>query len=277
MGEPLPTPPPSRRHLTRRLAAVCALGLVLATPTVAVADERPSAVPPGHSAQQQPKLPEPAAGPVQAARAKAKETGKPVTVDELTTETSLTVANPDGKLTVTTHLRSARVKKNGAWTAVDAGLARNADGSYSPGATPSQVSLSGGGSGPLATLTDRDGRSLALTFPVKLPKPAVTGSTATYPEVLPGVDLRVDVTDQGAVREVLVVKDAKAAADPALKSLKLATDTRGVNVSADAQGNLTAATADGTPAFRAAAPAMWDSSTAGTPSAPAGARSAAGV
>ncbi|MFJ7247964.1 ricin-type beta-trefoil lectin domain protein [Kitasatospora sp. NPDC098652] len=108
-------------------------------------------------------------------------------------------------------------------------------------------------------MTDSHGRILALTFPVALPAPAVTGSTATYPGVLPGVDLRVDVSDQGAVREVLVVKDANAAANPALKTLSFGTTAKGLTVSADPQGNLTATGQDGTPAFRAPFPLMWDS------------------
>ncbi|PBC69767.1 hypothetical protein BX265_7120 [Streptomyces sp. TLI_235] len=94
---------------------------------------------------------------------------------------------------------------------------------------------------------------------MKLPKPVVSGSSATYPAVLPGVDLKVDVTDQGAVREVLVVKDAQAAANPALKTLALGTATKGLTVTADPQGAITAAGADGKPAFRAPAPVMWDS------------------
>ncbi|MFG2907350.1 ricin-type beta-trefoil lectin domain protein [Kitasatospora sp. NPDC048286] len=277
MGEFLPTPPPRRRRLSGRLAAACALGLVLTAPGVAVADDRPFAVPPGQSSAAAPKPAElTAGGAVQAARLTAKKTGKPVTIDELTTETSLTVAEPNGKLTVTSHLQPARVKKpNGGWTAVDATLGRNADGTYSPNTTPSGVALSGGGRGPLATLTDKDGRSLAVTFPVTLPKPTVSGSAATYAEVLPGVDLRVTVTDQGAVREVLVVKDAKAAANPALKTITLGTGTKGgLTVSADAEGNLTAAGKDGKAAFRAQAPLMWDSAAtapvaAAAPAAPA--------
>ncbi|MEV7930863.1 ricin-type beta-trefoil lectin domain protein [Kitasatospora sp. NPDC088779] len=250
---------------------MCVLGLLLTAPGVAVADDRPFAAPPGQSAANAPKPADPTpGGSVQAARLAAKKTGKPVTIDELTTATSLTVAEPDGKLTVTSHLQPARVKKpNGTWTAVDATLGRNADGTYSPGATPSGVALSGGGRGPLATLTDQDGRSLAVTFPVTLPKPTVSGSAATYAEVLPGVDLRVTVTDQGAVREVLVVKDARAAADPALKTITLGTGTEGLTVSADAEGNLTAAGKDGRAAFRAQAPLMWDSAASGTPAVPA--------
>ncbi|MFF2040446.1 ricin-type beta-trefoil lectin domain protein [Kitasatospora sp. NPDC058170] len=228
----------------------------------AFADDRPFAVKPAQSTRPEALPTPPPGGPLQAARLKAKATGKPVTVDELTTESSLTVAEPDGKVTLTTHLQAARVRKADAWTPVDAGLARNQDGSWSPRATPSGVALSGGGTGPLATLTDKAGRSLALTFPVTLPKPTVSGSGARYPEVLPGVDLQVDVTDQGAVREVLVVKDAKAAADPRLASLRLTTSAKDLTVSADEAGGVTARAADGTAVFSTPAPVMWDSATA---------------
>ncbi|MFD9062768.1 hypothetical protein ACFVZ3_14760, partial [Kitasatospora purpeofusca] len=246
----------------RRLVPACVLGLVLgAAPAVALADDRPSAVPPGRSSVDAPAFSGPAAGPLQAARLKAKSTGKPVTVDELTSETSTTVARPDGKLVLTSSLLPVRVKRGGAWADVDTALVRNGDGSFSPKATPSGVKVSGGGTGPLATLTDREGRSLALTFPVALPRPTVTGGTALYAEVLKGVDLRVEVGDQGGVREVLVVKNAEAAANPALRSLRFGTSSTDLVVSSDEHGAVTAATADGTAAFRAPAPIMWDSAT----------------
>ncbi|MGW4806926.1 hypothetical protein, partial [Kitasatospora sp. NPDC004272] len=86
-----------------------------------MADDRPFAVAPGNStpptAAQQGPAPD---GPVQLARAEARRSGKPMTVDALTTETSLTVANPDGTLTRTENVRPVRVKKGGDWAAVDA-------------------------------------------------------------------------------------------------------------------------------------------------------------
>ncbi|WP_145902896.1 ricin-type beta-trefoil lectin domain protein [Kitasatospora viridis] len=217
-----------------------------------------------------------APGPTQIAQAQAKKTGKPVTVDALTTETSLTVANPDGSLTTSQNVLPIRVKQsNGSWAGVDATLAKNGDGSFSPKVAASGVALSGGGSAPLVALTDPAGHKLALSLPFALPVPSVSGDTATYANVLPGVDLQATVTDQGAFHEVLVVHNAQAAADPQLKTLRLAINSNGLSTAADGAGNVTAKAADGTPAFTAPAPVMWDSATAPAPVQPSVARSAA--
>ncbi len=266
------------RGLTRRLTLAAALGgLVLGAVGPALADDRPFAVSPLRTSRPD-ALPSPeAGGGVQAARLRAKASGKPVTVDELTTETSLTVANADGSLTLTTHLQAARVKKDGAWTPVDARLAKNPDGTWSPHATPSGISLSNGGSGPLATLTDRVGHSLALTFPMALPAPTVNAAGAKYADVLPGVDLQVDVSDQGALREVLVVRNAAAAANPALRTLRVGTSAEGLTVSSDVAGNLAARTAEGGTVFNAPTPVMWDSATTAAPAPGAGAGKSAGA
>ncbi|MFE2724033.1 ricin-type beta-trefoil lectin domain protein [Kitasatospora sp. NPDC059327] len=262
-----------------RLVVMSALGgILLGSINVvpAYADDRPFAVKPGQATLPG-TLPAPnPGGPVQTARLKAKATGTSVIIDELTTESSLTVAEPDGRITLTNHLQSARVRKGDAWMPVDAGLARNADGSWSPKATPSGVTLSGGGRGPLTTLTDKKGRSLALSLPFDLPGPVVTGAGARYTNVLPGVDLDVTVSDQGGVREVLVVRDVRAAASPELKALRLGTSATGLTVEADSAGNLAAKDGDGTKVFTAPTPVMWDSSTAPVSSS-APAANAAGV
>ncbi|MER0445315.1 RICIN domain-containing protein [Streptomyces sp. Edi4] len=191
-----------------------------------------------------------------------------MTVQALTTQTSETAANPDGTLTTTTNVKPVRAQKEGVWKAVDATLGKNNDGTYSPGVTPSDVALSGGGTAPLATLTDTAGRRLSISFPHALPAPQVSGNTALYSAVLPGVDLQATVSDQGAFSEVLIVHDAAAAANPELKKLRLVTRTEGLTLAADITGNLSAVASDGSLAYRSAAPLMWDSSTA-QPSAPA--------
>ncbi|MEV0415385.1 LamG-like jellyroll fold domain-containing protein [Streptomyces sp. NPDC050448] len=154
--------------------------------------------------------------------------------------------------------------KSGKWSPLDATLQRNADGTYSPLATPAGVSLSGGGTGPLATLTNGAGQRLAMSFPVPLPAPRVSGSSALYTDVFPGVDLQTSVSDQGAFSEVLIVRNAEAAANPALRSLRLTTKADGLAVGSDAAGNLQVTTPEGAAAFTSAIALMWDSSTPAT-------------
>ncbi|NUP47123.1 MAG: hypothetical protein HOW97_07385, partial [Catenulispora sp.] len=207
-----------------------------------------------------PKQPAPT-DPRVIARAQAKATGKAVAVDALATSSSDTVANPDGTFTWTSYVEPKRAWKDGAWAPVDASLKKNPDGTLSPAATTGTLVLSGGGTGPLATLSVDD-KSMSLTFPMALPAPSVAGDTATYPEVLPGVDLVVTATIRGGLSEVLVVKNAAAAADPALAALHVATTTHGLTISTDAGGNMHAADAAGQTYFAAPTPTMWDSAAA---------------
>ncbi|MEV4437553.1 VCBS repeat-containing protein [Streptomyces sp. NPDC049577] len=155
---------------------------------------------------------------------------------------------------------------------IDATLQKTKGGRLSPKATAVGVEFSGGGSGPLATVT-RNGRSIALSWPKALPKPAVEGDTATYPNVLPDVDLMLRAGSDGFA-QLLVVKTPQAAANPELKTVKLGMAADGVKVSTDEHGNLSATNPAGQEVFQAPTPRMWDSSTPRS-SAPRAARSMA--
>lgn len=247
-----------RRRLLNR-AAIAAATVVLTVPLAgpALADDGV----PSSDGISGPVAPD---GPEQSAQQQAEQSGQPVVVDALTTMTTETIAQPDGTFTLTSYTSPIRVRKNGAWTAVDPTLKANQDGTYSPTATPSGVVLSGGGTGPLATLTDPNGHALSYTFPYTLPAPQVSGATALYSDVLPGVDLRTAVTDQGGFSEVVVVKNADAASDPRLLSLRFATATTGLTLEADNADNISARTANRDLAYFAPSPLMWDSSSGTT-------------
>ena len=192
-----------------------------------------------------------------AASAKAKSSGKPVEVASRTSQTSQITAQPDGTFVLTESNSPVRVKQNGSWVPLDLTLVRHADGSISPKASPSTAVFSGGGDSPAVTMS-QGSKKVSMSWPAALPAPVLSGPTATYPNVLPGVDLRLDA-DSVSFHEVLVVHDAAAAADPALAALQLTLTGTGVNVKVAADGSMTAVDETGTEVFHAAAPMMWDS------------------
>ncbi|MEU7306093.1 LamG-like jellyroll fold domain-containing protein [Streptomyces sp. NPDC007206] len=192
------------------------------------------------------------------ASARARKTHKDTAATAATTDTSTLTAHPNGTFTLMQSLAPVRKRSGRTWKTLDATLHRRADGSVATAVTSSDLTLSGGGSGPLAVMNSR-GRSLALSLPMRLPAPTLSGATATYRNVLSGVDLIVTADAQGGFSEVLAVKNAKAAANPALGQLTLATRVHGVSISADHAGNVTAADRSGHPVFTASAPQMWDS------------------
>ncbi|WP_329562236.1 RICIN domain-containing protein [Kitasatospora sp. NBC_01266] len=204
-----------------------------------------------------------AAKAVADARAQAKATGQPVPVDALTTEASDTVVDPDGKLATTSYAQPVRVQRGSSWTAIDTTLHANADGTVSPAVTPQSLTLSGGGSGTLATLTTGDGKTLAVGSPFTLPKPTLSGSTATYSGVLgPDVDLQVTAEPDGGWRDVIVVRTATAAADPALTKLHFPLTTTGLQTAQDNAGNLSFTDSSGKVRLHAPTAFQWDSTVA---------------
>ncbi|MFE4515345.1 RICIN domain-containing protein [Kitasatospora sp. NPDC056783] len=209
-----------------------------------------------------------------AARSTAKATGKPAVVDALTTETSQTLVNPNGTLTTTASAQPVRTKQGKTWSDLDATLRGNPDGSLSPAVASTGLTLSGGGTGPMATLTTRDGKTLSVTFPFALPKPTLSGPTATYHGVLrPDVDLQVTALPNGGWRDVIIVRTAEAAADPALKKLRFPISTTGgLTTTTDAEGRIALKDETGAVRINAATPYQWDSSTS-APQAPAAAKS----
>ncbi|WP_027344464.1 LamG-like jellyroll fold domain-containing protein [Hamadaea tsunoensis] len=190
--------------------------------------------------------------------------GHRVEILGLRTETSQTFAKPGGGFTTEESvLPQWSHRPDGSWTAVDTTLAARPDGTVGPRAGALPVTFSGGGTGPLATVRSGD-KQLAITWPGgALPTPVLSADSATYPEVLPGVDLRVTATATG-FSEVLVVKSRAAARHPALAEVKFGLVTQGVTTSA-ADGGLEAKDDGGTTVFTSPAPQMWDSSsTVGT-------------
>ncbi|MDN3056119.1 hypothetical protein PH213_16505 [Streptomyces sp. SRF1] len=82
------------------------------------------------------------------------------------------------------------------------------------------LAFSGGGDAKHLLRLGMAVKTIRLSWPGKPPEPRLDGSTATYPDVLDGVDLQLTATAEG-YRQVLVVRTAQAAANPDLEQIKL--------------------------------------------------------
>jgi hypothetical protein len=202
--------------------------------------------------------------PIAAAITQAQASGQPVTVDTQTDVSSILVANPDGTLTRSDSSSPQRIWQNGQWAPVDTTLVRQQDGSYAPKAVATSVGFSNGGTTSLVTLKD-GADALGFTWPGSLPAPTVAGDTATYPDVLPQVDLQLTANASG-YSSVLVIKTPEAATNPALQQLTLDTTGTHLTVSTTSDGGAQATdTTTGATVFHSDDPLMWDS----TPATPA--------
>jgi hypothetical protein len=193
---------------------------------------------------------------------KAVATGERVEIVGKRSEYTSTYANPDGStFSLSMSTAPVRVKQaDGSWAEPDATLERRADGTIGPKAAVADVSFSGGGDGADLVTVAEGGKSLTVGWPGELPEPTLDGASAVYPEVLPGVDLRMTATGEG-YRQVLVVKSAEAAKSDELKTLDFPVEAQGLTLKARGGdgGGLDAVDDNGNAVFRAPTARQWDS------------------
>ena len=205
----------------------------------------------------------PAPDPVVAAERQAIEqaaaTGTDVVVDALTTPTELVTASPDGSFTKTLTVEPSRMLHQGQWADISTDLI-DAGEVLRPQMAPADLSLGKGKSRHMATVGDSQGHSVTESWPYgELPAPVLKANTATYPGVLPGVDLIQVVKKQG-ISQVLKIHNADAARDPRVQDLKLKLDSTNVTFVEDGKGGLTGKSAkDGSDVLRSATGQWWDS------------------
>lgn len=193
----------------------------------------------------------------------------PVTDLSSLTETTTAEIQPDGTTRLTISTEPVRVRRGAAWRDVSTALAKASDGMLAPAASPAPVEFSAGGPGPLARVQTPNGGWMSVASPLgPLPDGVVDGSSITYPEVLPGVDLRLSATTAG-MSEILVVKTPEAAANPRLSAVRFAIAGAQVKPGA-AQDSATATAADGSVVV-SPTPTWWDSTDGGTADRPGGA------
>ncbi|MGZ0150103.1 RICIN domain-containing protein [Kribbella sp. WER1] len=189
-----------------------------------------------------------------AAAARARQTGHRIEIPEQRTPTAEVYVNPNGSHTLVQH---ASPQRTAAGTPIDLTLRADADGRVRPVSSDSGLVLSGGGSG--ADLVSLGGR-LHLGWPGTLSEPALRGDTATYAEVLPGVDLRIQARPSGFAK-ALIVKTHAAASNPALRELRFTVRGTGLSFSHRPDGTTLATDARGRLVYTSGQPLMWDSGT----------------
>ncbi|WP_422750489.1 RHS repeat-associated core domain-containing protein [Micromonospora sp. WMMD1219] len=215
---------------------------------------------PARQAQAEPKkAPEPVLErpDEMAALITARMTGKRVWITNMTTESAEYIAHPNGQVEATVHAGPVRMRRDNRWVPIDLTLQPVADGSVRAVAHPLDLWISGARSaaGELAAVGKGDGR-LALGWPGALPAPSLDHNRATYRDVVPGIDLVVEVTRTG-FSEYLTVKD-RAAVDR-IPSLALPVTGHGLSsFTQDRSGGLTLTDAKGKPMAAIPAPEMWD-------------------
>ncbi|MFC9084276.1 sugar-binding protein, partial [Streptomyces sp. NPDC057062] len=214
---------PSRRARRSRVAAAAAF-LLLAEAGIALTGQAAAASDPDRrtsaEAAQAPEADPREAGTERAARhakgskewarLEARKTGKKVVATDETTATSYTVANPDGTLNTELTYGPERVWRAGAWRTVDATLTRTADGTVKAKEHPNGLRLAGkGGTAPRSPAAARDAaprdlvtlgsgeQAVTLQWKGGLPAPDLDGTTARYPEAVPGADVVVEATRTG--------------------------------------------------------------------------------
>src|SRR5690606_10200749 len=109
----------------------------------------------------------------------AEEWGERVEVLSRRSETSRVFANPSGSFTQESYATAQWTRQGNKLVDIDTTLEATDDGRLGTKATTVGVSFSNGGRGPVAEVV-RDGRTMSLSWPTPLPKPAVEDDTVTY-------------------------------------------------------------------------------------------------
>ncbi|WP_432838080.1 LamG-like jellyroll fold domain-containing protein [Dactylosporangium sp. CA-092794] len=235
--------------------AVVAASLLVALPAAGPAYAAPAKAP--VKAPAKPACPPDRPDEVSAAVA-AKLCGGRVEVTGLRSETTQVWANADGTMTAEQHLAPVRFRQAGQWVPIDVTLAKQPDGSVAPKAHPGGLRLSGSASGDdehdVVVMGTGD-QQTAVGWRGRLPEPVLAGPTATYAEVLPGVDLVVTVHRTG-YEQSFVAKDRAALAR--IGRLTLPMRTGALTAVPDAAGGLALRDKNGRQAARTHPAEMWD-------------------
>ncbi|WP_043814228.1 RHS repeat-associated core domain-containing protein [Allokutzneria albata] len=128
---------------------------------------------------------------------------------EQRTDRTATFRNADGTSTLRIYSDQAHVRApDGRWAPVDLALARDQGGRLRPAMGPTEVSFAARSrDAALMRVALPKGASLAYSLVGAADVPAVTsGATATYRQVLPGIDLRLSATRAGGKEDLILTR-----------------------------------------------------------------------
>jgi RHS repeat-associated protein len=189
----------------------------------------------------------------------ARSQGSRVEVESLRSETSTTWANPDGTMTTEAHAAPIRFRTaKGTWQSVDLTLAKAADGTVAPTGHGFGLQLgkrNAAVGGVFASATAGTGRQVEWMAPWRLPEPSLDGTQATYADVQPGVDLRLDARRTGFETD-LVVKQRPA--DGVAPVWRIPLRTKGLTARHNADGAIEFVDAKNVVRSRIPVGQMWD-------------------
>ncbi len=188
----------------------------------------------------------------------AAETGNPTEIASATTESTIKFAMPDGTVRVETSAGPVRTIVDGEWVPVDTTL-RFTDAGVQPTAVAGgDITFSDGTAGaPMSALGDGESSALRVHWDGDLPRPELSGDTATYRDVLPDVDLVLTATRIGFTQQLVVNERPRPDTLRALSQLEFPLDARGAELVQRESGELELSDGDEV-VVRAAAPVMWD-------------------
>ncbi len=273
-----------RRRVLAGIAGVCSLALMWSLGPDAPVARADEATPSPKASSAPEKLPIGADGLVPltgvlsrpdqiSAAVTARATGKPVEVLSGRSETGRVFVLADGRMYAETsgapvQFKDASARGTDGWRRVDTTLVSDSAGIH-PVAVPGSVRL-GTGTADAISDTESDGTGARFGLAgVSLPKPVLKGSTATYPDVMKGVDLQVEVRPAGfeISWQVRTADGAKNLADKygADGTVSLPAVVSGVGLDAQAsKGGLDLVDAAKKVRGRVGEPLMWDAAGAAT-------------
>ena len=185
------------------------------------------------------------------AQVAARSTGHRVEDLSQRTENTSVYANPDSTWTSETADSPERVKDgSGSWHAIDTTLVES-NGVVRPRYAATDLTLSAGGTAPFAAIT-QDRQAIQWRWPGTLPKPVLSGDTASYPNAVAGGDLVVKATATGFTHSILL---RQRPSRPVQLTIPVTGDGKLVK---RAEGGVAVENSAGKAIVAAPRPMMWD-------------------